>query len=206
MSHRTGDYLAILPRNPESVVHRVLAFFGLSSEQEVVISSSGPTTLQTGKAVPLAEILAGYAELSQPATTRDIRTLTEDATTDATRSALQDLSASYQDKVLGPRLSVFDILETYKNDVKIDLGSFLQMLPPMRVRQYSISSSPLWNPGRATLTVSVLESPLKSDSSKTFLGVGSNFLANLKPGDFVQMLVRGSVNFHPPEDITIPIV
>uniref|UniRef100_A0A0W0F1E3 Putative fatty acid hydroxylase n=1 Tax=Moniliophthora roreri TaxID=221103 RepID=A0A0W0F1E3_MONRR len=205
-SYRTGDYLAILPRNPESVVRRVLALFGLPSEQEVIISSSGPTPLPTDKAVSIAEVLAGYVELSQPATTHDIRTLTECATADATRSALQELSASYQDKVLGPRLSVFDILETYKNDVKVGLGAFLQMLPPMRVRQYSISSSPLWNPERATLTVSVLESPLKSDSSKTFLGVGSNFLANLKPGDLVQMLVRGSVNFHPPEDITVPIV
>ncbi|ESK87864.1 cytochrome p450 [Moniliophthora roreri MCA 2997] len=206
MSYRTGDYLAILPRNPENVVRRVLALFGLSSEQEVIISSSGPTTLPADKAVSIAEVLAGYVELSQPATTHNIRTLTECATADATRSALQELSASYQDKVLGPRLSVFDILETYKNDVKVGLGAFLQMLPPMRVRQYSISSSPLWNPERATLTVSVLESPLKSDSSKTFLGVGSNFLANLKPGDLVQMLVRGSVNFHPPEDITVPIV
>ncbi|KAK7056328.1 hypothetical protein VNI00_002881 [Paramarasmius palmivorus] len=206
LTYRTGDYLAILPRNPDSVVRRVLAFFGLSQEQEVIISSTGPTPLPTDKAISIKEVLSGYVELSQPITTHDIRILTEIASTDATRSALQELSGSYQEKVLDPRLSALDILEAHKGDLKIDLGVFLRMLPPMRIRQYSISSSPLWNPEHATLTVSVLESPLKSDSSKTFLGVGSNFLANLQPGDLVQMLVRGSVNFHLPQDITVPII
>ncbi|KAK7038997.1 hypothetical protein VNI00_010389 [Paramarasmius palmivorus] len=206
-TYRAGDYLAILPQNPSESVHRVLAFFSLSSEQQIVISSAGPTALPTDKPVSLSEILSGYVELSQPATTQDIRTLVEVASTDVARSYLQDLASSYQTKVLGPRLSVLDIVEKYPKEIDLTLGVFLRMLPSMRVRQYSISSSPLWNPEHATLTISVLESPSISDSSRTFLGVGSNYLASLVPGDRVQMAVRPSASaFHPPEDPTVPIV
>ncbi|KAK7052834.1 hypothetical protein VNI00_004153 [Paramarasmius palmivorus] len=205
-SYRSGDYLAILPRNPANVVRRVLASFGLSSEQEVVISSSGPTFLPIDKAISISDILSGYVELSQPATIHDLRTMVEHTTTDETRSTLQALIASYQEKVLNLRLSVLDIIETHHDTINLDLGTFLQMLAPMRIRQYSISSSPLWNPERATLTISVLESPLQSNSSKTFLGVGSNYLADLSPGDLVQLSVRRSANFQLPQDITVPIV
>lgn len=103
------------------------------------------------------------------------------------------------------RLSVLHILETHE-DIDLSLGSFLQMLPAMRVRQYSISSSPLWNPSNITVTVSVIESPPVS-GREPFLGVGSNYLANLRPGDRVQMAVRPSAAaFHPPADPKTPVV
>ncbi|KAL0562835.1 hypothetical protein V5O48_019243, partial [Marasmius crinis-equi] len=57
MTYRAGDYLAILPQNPPESVHRVLAFFALSSEQQIVISSTGPTSLPKDKPVSLFEVL-----------------------------------------------------------------------------------------------------------------------------------------------------
>ncbi|KAK7438635.1 hypothetical protein VKT23_017968 [Stygiomarasmius scandens] len=206
LTYRAGDYLSILPQNPPRDVHRVLAHFSLSNEQMVILSSVGPTSLPTDKPVSLYEILLGYVELSQPATTQDIRMMIDGAT-DSARVALEDMKGNYQEKVLAPRLSVLDILEQYPKDIKLDLGVFLRMLPPMRVRQYSISSSPLWNPQHATLTISVLESRSLADENKTFLGVGSNYLSQLLPGDRVQMSVRASAAaFHPPEDPSVPII
>ncbi|CAE6373115.1 unnamed protein product [Rhizoctonia solani] len=70
----------------------------------------------------------------------------------------------------------------------------------MRLRQYSISSSPLWNPSRVTLTFAVV-------NHGQFLGVASNYLANLRKGDRVQMVVRPSAkSFHPPSDPSVPMV
>lgn len=81
------------------------------------------------------------------------------------------------------------------------------MLPAMRVRQYSISSSPLWNPEHVTLTVSVVDGPALSGRQDEFLGVASNYLANLRPGDKVQVAVRPSnAAFHPPPDPLTPLV
>ncbi|KAJ6577595.1 fatty acid hydroxylase [Mycena capillaripes] len=204
---RAGDYVAILPQNPIRDVHRVLARFSLSNEEEVILSSVGPTSLPVGKPVKLSEILSGYIELSQPATTRDLGILSQAATSDATRAYLEELKADYNEAVQAKRLSVFEILETH-TDIDLTIGAFLQMLPSMRVRQYSISSSPLWNPSHITVTVSVLDAPsLSGKTTQPFLGVGSNYLASLMPGDRVQMAVRPSaVSFHPPENPMTPVV
>ncbi|KAK7065087.1 fatty acid hydroxylase [Favolaschia claudopus] len=190
LSTYSGDYIAILPQNPARDVHRVLAHFGLSNEEEVVLSSAGPTSLPVGKPVKLWDVLAGYLP---PA--------------DSTRTHLEELKSSYNEAVQAKRLTVLHLLEAHQ-DIQLPLGAYLQMLPAMRVRQYSISSSPLWNPAHITVTVSVLESPTRhSDTAEVFLGVGSNYLANLRPGDRVQMAVRPSaVAFHPPSDPRIPIV
>lgn len=213
-----------MPQNPARDVHRVLARFGLSNEEEacrilvfffcpnltvlqVIISAAGPTSLPVGKPVKLWEILTGYVELSQPATTRDLGLLIQTATTDTTKSHLDALKASYAETVVSQRISVLQMLEDHP-DISISLGSFLQMLPSMRVRQYSISSSPLWNPSHITITVSVIvDSTLSATHTEPFIGVGSNYLASLRPGDRVQMAVRPcAAAFHPPADPRAPVV
>jgi len=94
---------------------------------------------------------------------------------------------------------MLDLLEKYP-DVDLPLGVFIACLPSMRLRQYSISSSPLWNPSHVTLTIGVV-------SQGQFLGVASNYLANLRKGDRVQMVVRPSSKaFHPPSDPSVPMV
>jgi len=204
---RAGDYLAILPINPPRDVRRAVARFGLLDDQEVEISSAGPSSLPTGKPITLSALFSGYVELSQPATTRDLRLLTDIAKNDPDAlKGLQELSSAYVEKVVEKRLSVLDILEDYPS-VHISLDQFLQLLPSMRVRQYSISSSPLYNPTHVTVTVSIIEAPARSGRDEPFQGVSSTYLASLRPGDKVNMAVRASnVAFHPPADPTVPLV
>ncbi|KAJ6488891.1 fatty acid hydroxylase [Mycena sanguinolenta] len=207
ITFRAGDYVAFLPQNPIRDVRRVLARFGLSDEEEVILSSAGPTSFPVGKPVKLWEILSGYTELSQPATRKDIGILQHAAKATTTLSYLENLKANYNESVLGNRLSVFQILENYP-DITLSIGAFLQMLPTMRVRQYSISSSPLWNPTHVSITISVLDAPaFTGGTTPPFLGVGSNYLAGLIPGNRVQMSVRPSAAaFVLPENITQPVV
>lgn len=154
----------------------------------------------------MSSVLSGYLELSQPATTRDLHTLIDSAKSASTHNALEALISAYVEEVLAKRISVLDILEKY-NDIELSLGTLLQMLPAMRVRQYSISSSPLWNPQNATLTVSIINSPSASGNTERFLGVASNYLGNLRAGDRVQIATRPSaVGFEPPVDPLIPMV
>ncbi|KAJ8488103.1 hypothetical protein ONZ45_g14089 [Pleurotus djamor] len=183
---RAGDYLAILPRNHPAVVKRVLSHYSLTLEDKVVVSSSGPTSLPTDGPILVSELLSGYVEISQPATTRDIQILSKSTEDAATKKILQDLVDSYGDKVLGERISIIDLLEAHQT-IKLPLSTFIHMLPPMRMRQYSISSSPLFNARHVTLTVSILEAPSRFDKSRPFFGVASNYLASLIPGDKVHM-------------------
>jgi cytochrome P450/NADPH-cytochrome P450 reductase len=182
--------------------------------------------------VLLQEILSGYVELAQPATKRNLQTLLEAAgdgdgdDNDRSRKApIENLIENYKTAVVDKRLSVLDILVTNPS-LKISLGAFINMLPTMRVRQYSISSSPLWNPSHCTLTISVVSAPAFSGTgtgtetgmgaggNQLFLGVASNFLAELKPGDLVQVAVRPSTTtttttttaFKLPADPSVPLV
>lgn len=167
----------------------------------------GPTSLPTGRPITLFTLFSGYVELSQPATTRDLRLLA-DLAKDLPESlkAIQALSSTYAEKVIEPRVSVLDILEAHP-DINVTLDQFLHMLPAMRVRQYSISSSPLSNPTHVTLTVSIIEAPARSGKKEPFQGVSSTYLASLSTGDKVTVAVRPSnVAFHPPSDPTVPLV
>lgn len=171
-----------------------------------MLSSSGPSALPTDRPVTLFTLFHGYVELSQPATKRDLQILADAENSAQSAAALEHLANHYAEKVYEKRLSVLDILED-NADIKIPLGAFLQMLPSMRIRQYSISSSPLWDAQKVSLTISVIEAPSLSGRNEAFLGVASTFLAGLRPGDKVQLAVRKSnVAFHPPEDLTIPLV
>ena len=171
-----------------------------------MLSSSAPTSLPVDKTVTIFTLLSGYVELAQPATSRDIRALLSTQLPDETRKSLETLQSSHAELVVSKRLSLLDILEEHPQ-IKLPFGNFLFMLPSMRVRQYSISSSPLWNPSHVTLTVSVLQADPVSGRKEAFLGVASNFLANLCPGDKVQMAVRPSnAAFHLPTDPKTPLV
>jgi cytochrome P450/NADPH-cytochrome P450 reductase len=108
---------------------------------------------------------------------------------------------SFEEEILVKRRSPLDILEEYPA-ATLPIGDFLAMLPPMRIRQYSISSSPLADPTIATITWTVLDTPSKAADSKRFLGVASNYLSNMEEGDRIHVAVKPSHGlFHPPADI-----
>jgi cytochrome P450/NADPH-cytochrome P450 reductase len=112
---------------------------------------------------------------------------------------------AYEKEILAKRVSLLDLLERYAS-CQLTFGAFLEMLPPMRARQYSISSTPLWNATHCTLTVSVVDSPAFSGQGM-YLGVASNYLATAQPGTRVSVAVRPSnVAFRPPEDPETPLI
>ena len=127
------------------------------------------------------------------------------STSEAATQVLNQLSEGYAQEVLAKRVSLLDILEA-NADVQPTFAQYLEMLPPVRVRQYSISSSPLWNPQRVTITVSVVKAPALSGRDEDFMGVATTFLDGLRPGDKVQMAIRPSGAFHLPLDPSVPVV
>ncbi|KIM30076.1 hypothetical protein M408DRAFT_328481 [Serendipita vermifera MAFF 305830] len=205
MQYQSGDYLTILPTNPEPSVRKVMSHFGLSPETRVAIRSGNQLSLPIGESIVLRELLTGYVELAQPATKRNLRTLAKHATTDDVRTILESLQDQYNE-VLRQRKSIIDLLLAFPA-INLPFATFLGMLPVMRIRQYSISSSPLDDPGLASLTVSVITSPAWNGSGEIFYGVGSTFLSKLQPSNSVQLTVRSSAAiFSLPNDISTPIV
>lgn len=108
---------------------------------------------------------------------------------------------SFDDEILTKRRSPLDVLEEYPS-AALSFGDFLAMLPPLRIRQYSISSSSLDDPTIATLTWSVLDTVSKAGESKRYLGVASTYLSSIEEGDRVHVAVKPSRgSFHPPTDL-----
>ena len=172
---------------------------------QITLSSNIPSSLPVGRPITFFGLLSGYVELSQPGTPRNLRDLLKASKSEAATQALNNLSENYAKEVLEKRTSVLDILEA-NPDVQPTFAQFLEMLPPMRVRQYSISSSPIWNPQHVTLTVSIINAPALSGKDEEFMGVASTYLDGLRPGGKVQMAVRPSNAFHLPTDPSIPVV
>jgi cytochrome P450 / NADPH-cytochrome P450 reductase len=220
-SYQCGDYLAVLPVNPANVVHKAMRRFGLPWDATLRIqkSSESSSTYMLPLDVPVGafDLLSSYVELSQPASKRDINTLAELAATDEeTQAELKYLASSpsrFTEEVVKKRLSPLDLLIKYPH-INISIGEYLAMLPPMRVRQYSISSSPLADPTECTVTLSVLNAPLlsagqddKGSEEAFFHGVASTYLASLRPGDRAHVSVRPSnTGFRPPVDLKTPMI
>lgn len=96
---------------------------------------------------------------------------------------------------------MLDLLERFSN-VDVPFSAFLTMLPQLRLRQYSISSSPLAEPGSCTITFGVIDEESFQGDGKRFLGVASNYLSNLHEGDHIHVNVKQShQSFHLPLDI-----
>lgn len=70
MKYTAGDYLAILPINPQETVRRTMRRLKLSQDAHLEISSKRPTTLPTVNPVSANDVFGSYVELSQPATKR----------------------------------------------------------------------------------------------------------------------------------------
>lgn len=191
MSYRAGDYLAILPLNPPEVVHRVLKRFSLSWDAMLKISSRTGSTLPTEHPVSAHDLFSAYLELSQPATKRNIAMLLSAASEDPqAAAALSKLEANFATDVSDKRVSLLDLLEQYPT-LPLPLNAFISSLISMRVRQYSISSSPLSNPNRLTLTYAVLDAPALG-GERRHIGVASNYMSSLQPGDIVHVATRPS--------------
>ncbi|KAE8324698.1 cytochrome P450 [Aspergillus sergii] len=215
-TYQCGDYLIVLPINPAHVVCRAIRRFNISWDSMLTVwkpshASDGITNMPLETPISAFELFSTYVELSQPASKRDLISLVDAATTDTdAQTELQSLASSpnrFTEEVINNRLSPLDILIRYPS-INLPLSTFLEMLPPMRVRQYSISSSPLASQSECTITFSVLNSPHLSTDNKRFVGVASTYLSELQPGDRVQISIRASNNkgFIPPLKEETPMI
>ncbi|WP_156842196.1 bifunctional cytochrome P450/NADPH--P450 reductase [Novosphingobium aquimarinum] len=209
MTYRAGDYLAVLARNPDAQIDRVLRRFGLPADAQLMLERAGANqagALPLGRPVAAVDLLANYVELGQPATRAQVTALAAATRCPPEKAPLERLAGDeYEAEVLGRRVSVIDLLDRFQS-CDLSLAVYLSMLPPLRARQYSISSSPLWREDHLTLTVAVLDQPAQSGIGR-FQGVASTYLAELEAGARLSVVVRPShVAFHPPEDPQTPII
>jgi cytochrome P450/NADPH-cytochrome P450 reductase len=212
-TYQAGDHLGVLPRNDVGLLNRVIARFGLDAGQYVTIEATGgaPTHLPTGEPYPLLGILAGCVELQDVATRPQLTALAASMPPGPARDELAGLAgtddaarAAYRQRIAGPRRTLLELLEEYP-DAAMGFADFLDLLPALRPRYYSISSSPS-AATEASLTVGVLDEPARSGEGR-YRGTCSTHLAAVPEGGTVFCLVREpSIAFRPPENPHRPMI
>jgi cytochrome P450/NADPH-cytochrome P450 reductase len=212
-TYQAGDHLGVLPRNDVGLINRTIARFGLDAGQYVTIEATGgaPTHLPTGEPYPLLGILGGAVELQDVATRPQITALAASMPPGPARDELAALAgtddaarAAYRAQIAGPRRTLLELCEAHP-DAALGFAEFLDLLPALRPRYYSISSSPSAT-AEASLTVGVLDEPARSGEGR-YRGTCSTHLAAVPEEGTVFCLVREpSIAFRPPENPHRPMI
>jgi cytochrome P450 / NADPH-cytochrome P450 reductase len=192
--YHCGDYLAILPLNSEARVKQVMARFSLPDDAIITMKGSGTSSIPANTALSVAEVLRGYVELGQPATKKDLKklaVLSNDAKDKAYLENLSNEDTRFDIEIGKKRTSAFDLLQKFPS-ITMPFPQFLSLLPPLHVRQYSISSSPLVTPGTCSITYGVIDTAALSDPQQRFEGVTGAYLKSLQAGSSILVSVRQS--------------
>lgn len=209
VDYQEGDHLGVLPRNPSALVERVLSRFNLNGEDYVQLTgdTGKAVHLPTDKPVNLKELLSNYVEFQEPATRSQIRALAAHTVCPPHVIELEELleDETYKREILGKRITMLDLVEKYLA-CEIPFEGFLLLLPALKARYYSISSSPLYKEGEASITVSVVRGAAWSGNGE-YKGIASNYLAERSEGDKVACFISTpQSNFQLPEETETPIV
>ncbi|WP_214366618.1 bifunctional cytochrome P450/NADPH--P450 reductase [Pseudonocardia sp. H11422] len=214
VSYRAGDHLGVLPRNNIDLIQRVMRHFALDAGQYATIipNSGSHTHLPIDEPAPLLGVLGSCVELQDVTTRADIEMLAAHTEDPATRAALELLTgddeqsqARYREQVFEPNRSLLDLLEQFPA-CAVPFEVYLDLLPPLRPRYYSISSSPLVSPEVCSITTGVLRAPARSGAG-VFRGICSTHLS-LGPGpSTLFVFVREpTIPFRPPENPHTPMI
>ena len=147
-----------------------MARFGLDAGTYVTINPTGGGTythLPLGEAAPLLGILGSCVELQDMASRTDLAVLARYAERSRRGGELEAMSGLDEAGTGGlpragggPRRSVLELLDEFPS-CDLPFNVYLELLPPLRPRYYSISSSPAVT-DTCHLTVGVLHGPARS--------------------------------------------
>ncbi|MFD3816338.1 molybdopterin-dependent oxidoreductase [Streptomyces rubiginosohelvolus] len=192
LTYTAGDALGVRPLNCPDLVAEWLAVTGLDPAAEVDVPGQG--TVALGEAL--------YRHLDITRITPDLLRLVADHTGDRSlKKLLRPDNKGERDRWTWGRQAVDVLVE---HPVRATAAAWAEVLGPLRPRLYSIASSPLEDPHRMRLTVSVIR--YESALGGMRKGVASTFLADAEPDSSVPVFVQRNDRFRPPADPTTPMI
>ncbi len=214
VSYQAGDHLGVIPHNSEALVQRVASRFGFERDTHIRLrkTSNRKSFLPVDQTISVYKLLADYVELQDVATRSQIHTLAEYTECPPEKIKLMAVAgddeisaARYREEVLAKRKSLIDLIEE-SPACTAPFEIYLEMLPPLRPRYYSISSSPLVEERSCSITVAVVEGAARS-SHGTFAGVCTNYLRQQTEGSVIYAFVKDTKSaFRLPDDPATPIL
>ncbi|MFE7540820.1 bifunctional cytochrome P450/NADPH--P450 reductase [Streptomyces platensis] len=176
VTYRTADHLAVLPANVPAAVERAAQALGADPDTVLALHSgrrAGRDTLPVDRPLTVRQLLTHHLELGMRPTPDQVAVLAAHNPCPPERQALETLAED------DPR-TLIDLIEAHPAlRGALPWSTVLELLPPLRTRHYSLSSSPATDARHADLMVSLLPG-----------GTGSTYLHGVRPGDTVLARVQ----------------
>lgn len=214
VTYRTGEHLGVIAHNHETLVKRVAARFGFDDKTRIKISKtgSGKSNFPLEQPISVFRLLTNYVELQEVANRKQLKILAQFTECPPDKQRLLELAgddeageARYRANVLSQRKSLIDVLEEFPA-CELPFNVYLEMLPPLRPRYYSISSSPLKFERICSITVGVVDAPARSGRG-TYRGICSNYLAQKPKGSTIFAFVQDTQSaFKLPKNPRTPLI
>jgi NADPH-ferrihemoprotein reductase len=232
LTYNTADNLGVLPVNSTSSVMDLAEWCGWDCAQwlRILARKEGVGPLFPSPCT-LGHALAHYVDLHGPISKSLVASLAHFAEKPSERSrlsALVDRAAKdeYASTITARHMSVVDFLQEFPS-VKPPLNVFLQLVPRLQPRLYTIASSSLVEPSSIHIAVSVIDRPKPNAiPAKQLEGVASTYIASCGHGssgtalgamgltaeryvsvplEGMDVVVRPST-FHLPSDAAVPVI
>ncbi|MGA4876301.1 cytochrome P450 [Streptomyces lydicamycinicus] len=195
VGYRTADHLAVLPANALAAVERAARALGVDPDTVLALHSgrrAGRDTLPVDRPLTVRQLLTHHLELGRRPTPEQVAVLAAHNPCPPERQALETLAED------DPR-TLIELIEAYPALCgALPWPVLLELLPPLRTRHYSLSSSPATDARHADLMVSLLPG-----------GTGSTYLHGVRPGDTVLARVqpcREAFRLDPADDTPVILV
>lgn len=192
ITYEPGDALGVWPSQAPDLVEAILSATGISPDTPVTIGA---------ELLALSDALATRRELTvlTPPTVIKFADMSEDMHLCALTEP--DQSAALQEFLQGK--DPVDLLQSHRGAVR-DAQSLVNMLPPLKPRLYSISSSQAAFPDEVHLTIAAVR---YDSGGRRRGGVASTWFADrLEVGRATPVFVQRNTRFRLPADAGAPVV
>ena len=191
MNYKPGDSFGIVCPNPKDEVDELISRLDLSEKADIPFSIQLiPSSTKKAASVPnyipeystIKYTLLTCLEIRSVPSKALVRVLAEHTADPQEKRRLQELcskqgTGDYTKFVREPYLSLLDLLNTFPS-CKPPFERLLELLPRLKARPYSVSSSPLENPNGLHFVFNIVEFPALEGVRGQRQGVCTGWLAS----------------------------
>ena len=212
VTYQTADNLGIFACNNESVINAIAKAcnFNLNSSFRVLNAKNKHIIPLFPTPCTIHECLMRYCDVTSPPRRSELKQLSYYCTDPIDAKVLKRLSSKeakeeYREKILDPHIGLVDIITRLCPSICLPLHRFLQIVPRMQPRYYTISSCPnVVSEEVVSITMSVLKY-MRNDST-LFQGLCSNYLHQAAANNQNVRLFNRESTFRLPSDPSKPIL
>ncbi|KAH8171017.1 FAD binding domain-containing protein [Sarocladium implicatum] len=205
IKYRTGDHIAVWPRNPVEEVNRLLRVLERESQQShhlQIKTLDELDELTLPSTTTLFDLLSRHLEICALVPRETILALSQVSSHPSVKEEFQHIGSSktaysafqQTNHLTFARLLEYTLIQHPSSSwSKLPLSFLIDYIPPLQPRLYSIASSSIVEPRQASLVVSVKPDPLPGRPDVLVHGVTSTYLANTRLSYSEDCLVQAEV-------------